>query len=1103
MLISFHSASADTEANSSFSEAFKEALKIPESYRVVEPSWGLIVADKDGRIWRSNARVSRTGKFNGEDEALFFSQMRGRNFQLSIQPVFLENTEIPLYTIAEAWYSLHGISLGESDILNMEPLEQPAGEPWLQIDTIVHQENHSDTISTLIARLDSVVIIANAWKSHDEPFVNLPRFTEIFQLHPELSLSNVSGLPRSANSTEQATVINHIGLSLFNQGNLIWAADLFKRAHRLDPFYEDYFRNSVLALQKSGQHAAVETLIKEAPIGMQKSPAIVQMRVSSLIALGESARAAEILKREIDRGVKSESVIIQYMNSLFALEEFAEVRDVGVEALEQGLNSSTIMSNLGWAYLRLEDYENARETFQGMGRLLNANLEASYGWMQLLLEEEKYEECTAFGINIFETKGDLSALSYAIRGLIETGDHDTAEEYITVGLKRNPANPDLLQWDEYVKSLTGEGVSREASTPIEALVINQDLQTQIDTWKSQEPAVSEELLQNIEDKGAMYNEVTTITEWISGDSYTTTTRLVATIKSKSTVDAFKQFVFNFNPFSESIYINKIEVRDETGAILATENRDKFVVRHEDSSAYATEDRILIVPIPSIRKGRTLELVYTRQRRGTEVKFPFTQNFFTGVYPVMESHYILHDKEGALHAKASGIEKHVSLENGALWSVFNAKGLPSEDNLPTPVQIEPVLRISSQEKSWTELASDYKERIDHTLTESSETMDEWIKEHIEKHSNHEDSLASALTAIRENFNYQGYLFGERAQVPNLPSDIINNGYGDCKDLSLLLHKTLEFLEIPSFLTLVNTKGAIATDIPSIDQFDHMIVYSPGLGESGRFLDATEAFATGLTDPTHLQNVEAFVLDWDNPRFEKINHSKPTETPIYSEREVVLETDGAINVTESITMRGRAAENFKRWLSTMTPTERRDAIQRWMNHNKLTLQVDSISTENVESLYTPLFLEITASTSTDSLQPNSSNSLDLPIISEALFVSVPQTTDREFDYQRTTACRITVDTTLKLPSGWSAQPVTTADTPEAQTFGIDISVDWDQAGSEFSGTSVINVEKPVIPADQFETYKKYLNNRLGDLGPRIHIIPYETTQTTTPEPPGFRL
>ncbi|MEM9025737.1 MAG: DUF3857 domain-containing protein, partial [Verrucomicrobiota bacterium] len=774
-----------------------------------------------------------------------------------------------------------------------------------------------------------------------------------------------------------------------------------------------------------------------------------------------------------------------------------------IEALQKGLRSSTIQSNLGWAYIRLKDYENAKTTFQNMGRLLQTNAEASYGWMQILIDEENFTDCAEFGIDLFESTGDLSALSFGIRSLIETGDRELAEQYIATGLKRNPANTDILQWDEYLKSLAGEGVSRGASTPIEALVISDEIKHQIRDWKEESGPEADTFSQNVEDKGAVYEEITTITDWKPGESYTTTTRLVATIKSKSAIDAFKQFVFSFNPFSESIYVNKIEVRDAKGTIIARENRDKFVVRHEDSSAYATEDRILIVPIPNLRQGRTMELVYTRLRRGKEVKFPFTQHFFKGSYPVRESHYVLSENGESLIKKSLGHTFHANTKDGSIWSTFSEEGLPNEDNLPTPVQIEPVLRVAGIAESWEILVAEYKNRIEHTLAETDKSTEKWIQSHTTRHEEIKETIASILTAIRENFNYQGYVFGERAQVPNLPSDIVSNGYGDCKDLSLLLHKSLESMGILSHLALVNTQGAIDSTMPSVDQFNHMIVYCPDIEGSSRFLDPTDSYATGLTDPTNLQNIEALVLDWDNPRFEVIEESTVEETPVHAVREIALESNGDINLTESITMRGRIGENMKRWLSIMTPTERRDAIQRWMNFNKLTLQVDSVALQNEDELYEPLKIEITANTRSDELQANLANVLKIPIISETLFIGVPQTQDRIFDYQRVSSCHITVDTKLSTPPGWIAKIATKNYSDYSRKFGISYSANWNLSGTELIGTNLIRVEKPIIPAGEFETYKSHLSESLNQLGPKIDIIPNRSDPTKDVSQKAIRL
>ncbi|MEM7674359.1 MAG: hypothetical protein AAF212_13530, partial [Verrucomicrobiota bacterium] len=49
----------------------------------------------------------------------------------------------------------------------------------------------------------------------------------------------------------------------------------------------------------------------------------------------------------------------------------------------------------------------------------------------------------------------------------------------------------------------------------------------------------------------------------------------------------------------------------------------------------------------------------------------------------------------------------------------------------------------------------------------------------------------------------------------------------------------------------------------------------------------------------------------------------------------------------------------------------------------------------------------------------------------------------------------------------------------------SANWNQSGTKLIGTNLIRVEKPIIPAGEFETYKSHLSESLNQLGPKIDI------------------
>lgn len=245
----------------------------------------------------------------------------------------------------------------------------------------------------------------------------------------------------------------------------------------------------------------------------------------------------------------------------------------------------------------------------------------------------------------------------------------------------------------------------------------------------------------------------------------------------------------------------------------------------------------------------------------------------------------------------------------------------------------------------------------------------------------------------------------------------------------------------------------------------------------------------SDPTGLQGHECLVLDWEDIRFEKIAEAAPREAPIYAMREVMVEENGDLLVNEKITLRGRAAENMRSWLSGLTPKERVDVMQNWMNHNKLALQITELDFEHIDEFEGPVVMDVSVEFEGEAFFPDQTNHIRLPVVTETLFVGVPQVQNRVYPYRRSLPSIVTIDTELKVPDRWMARVLQEDHAVEgAADYDIGMSIDWTDGETSFTGTTLIAVGNPVVGGgSEFEAYKDQLKQVLRSVGPRISLIP----------------
>jgi len=217
--------------------------------------------------------------------------------------------------------------------------------------------------------------------------------------------------------------------------------------------------------------------------------------------------------------------------------------------------------------------------------------------------------------------------------------------------------------------------------------------------------------------------------------------------------------------------------------------------------------------------------------------------------------------------------------------------------------------------------------------------------VGKPGSDDGKITSLANYVQTNSTYKAIEFGRRARIPNKSADVLRNRYGDCKDHALLLQQMLAAAGIPAQLALVSHRGPIQKDLPSLDQFDHMIVYVPGAA-GGRFLDCTSKGAdVAHSVPVGLAGQDALILDAGGARFVTIPPYPEEASRISVEEHIrpVDRTDLAVEGT--LTVSGVHAAFIRDYLLRIPESSRRMWLQNNMGMSDADLkdlQIDSLNT-----------------------------------------------------------------------------------------------------------------------------------------------------------------
>ncbi len=203
---------------------------------------------------------------------------------------------------------------------------------------------------------------------------------------------------------------------------------------------------------------------------------------------------------------------------------------------------------------------------------------------------------------------------------------------------------------------------------------------------------------------------------------------------------------------------------------------------------------------------------------------------------------------AVDIEGGKVECEIPGKSEWVWTIKDQKGQMPEQNSISTQNYSPRIVVSTF-ANYNEVAEAYlkgaadKERVTDKVTELADKLTKDIIRPLDK--------ARALyNWVNENIRYVSLTFGLGGVVPRDADDIINTGYGDCKDKVTLLNSLLTASGIKSAPALINASNiywdpdvALALGI-----FNHVITYLP---EFDMFVDPTIELAPfGVVGTRHI-------------------------------------------------------------------------------------------------------------------------------------------------------------------------------------------------------------------------------------------------------------
>ena len=340
---------------------------------------------------------------------------------------------------------------------------------------------------------------------------------------------------------------------------------------------------------------------------------------------------------------------------------------------------------------------------------------------------------------------------------------------------------------------------------------------------------------------------------------------------------YGRITIGYNHYYSDMELEFANVLTPDGKIKAVK-ADAMQERSAGSQDFYEDRTLLVFSLPEISPGSILE--FQTHRKSIQLSIPELFSSSSAAYwyqptvggngaridPVHSASYeISMPSTISLHSKQLGPfkpdyqQQNKGKNTVHRWQWKALPGVEIESSMPPIDEVMSRVKTSTS-RDWSDV-----DQWTWALAKDKITADPTVKKIAAKlvpaNASHEEKIKAVYAYIQENIRYVFAHLGRGGYEPHFAHETIAQGYGDCKDQTILAIALLKELGVTAQPSLVITlrNGKPDMDLVAL-YFDHMIVWiPPAEGNKGLWMDTTadRALFPGLSN--YLLDQSSLIID----------------------------------------------------------------------------------------------------------------------------------------------------------------------------------------------------------------------------------------------------
>ncbi|HEY4900512.1 MAG TPA: DUF3857 domain-containing protein [Terriglobales bacterium] len=319
------------------------------------------------------------------------------------------------------------------------------------------------------------------------------------------------------------------------------------------------------------------------------------------------------------------------------------------------------------------------------------------------------------------------------------------------------------------------------------------------------------------------------------------------INSDSGVQALGQLKVGYSALSDKLEVVYVRVIKPDGTVITAQESAVQDLTIPDAPVY-TDYHQKHITVPSLRPGDVLEYQFVRT-----IVNPLTPGQFSTSYDFRDRGIVL-DEELEINVPKSrqiklksepGAEPKITDDGDRRIYRWKHSHLEDEDDAAKNKKKKRPMRRHDEDEvpsvqlttfeSWQQLG-DWYASLEQDRRQPNDAIKAKASELVQGKTTDTEKVKALYDFVSRDFRYVSLSFGLGRYQPHAASEVLTNGYGDCKDKNTLLAALLAAQGFESTSVLIGSQHKLDPDIPSPSQFDHVITRVPVDGQE-IWLDST--------------------------------------------------------------------------------------------------------------------------------------------------------------------------------------------------------------------------------------------------------------------------